>query len=124
VHRRRLLVLPVLALLVAACGGPPAPVDAGPFTGEEATVRAVNIAYDPVAISLPSGIPLRLVLDNRDNGVPHDIKVLQGDKSFGQSPVVTGPATTEVRFGPLPAASYQYMCTVHPNMTGTLVVTP
>ena len=37
---------------------------------------------------------------------------------------MTGPATTEVRFGPLPPATYQFMCTVHPNMLGTLTVTP
>ncbi len=124
-HDRRPVVLPLLvALVLAACGGPSAPVDAGPFTGKEAAVKAVNLAYDPVEVSLPTGVPLRLVLDNRDNGVPHDIKVLQGDQSLGQSPVVTGPATTEVRFGPLAPASYQFMCTVHPTMTGTLIVTP
>ena len=37
---------------------------------------------------------------------------------------MTGPATTEVRFGPLVPGSYQFMCTVHPNMLGTLTVTP
>jgi plastocyanin len=126
-HRRHPLVLvtfAVAAVMVGACGGPSAPVDAGPFTGAEAVVKAVNIAYDPVAISLPTGVPLRLVLDNRDNGVPHDIKVLQGDQGLGQSPVVTGPAMTEVRVGPLSPGTYQYQCTVHPNMLGTLTITP
>ena len=37
---------------------------------------------------------------------------------------MTGPATTEVRFGPLAPGDYQFMCTVHPNMLGTLTVTP
>jgi plastocyanin len=64
------------------------------------------------------------VLDNRDAGVPHDIKVFQGGTTIGQSPAVTGPATTEVRIGPLAPGSYQFMCTVHPNMLGTLTVTP
>jgi plastocyanin len=37
---------------------------------------------------------------------------------------VSGPATTEVRFGPLAPARYQFTCEVHPNMLGTLIVTP
>ena len=112
------------SLLVAACGGPSAPVDAAPFTGKEATVVAVNISYDPDEVKLPAGFPLRIVLDNRDGGVPHDIKVFQGGTTIAQSPIVTGPATSEVRFGPLAPGDYQFMCTVHPNMLGTLTVTP
>ena len=123
-RRNPVVLVAIAAFVVGACGGPSAPADAAPFTGKEATVAAVNIAYDPVEVSLPTGFPLRLVLDYRDNGVLDRIKVLQGDQSFGQSPVVTGPATTEVRFGPLPPATYQFMCTVHPNMQGTLTVTP
>ena len=113
-----------LSLIVLACGGPSAPVDAAPFTGKEATVAAVNISYQPDEVRLPAGFPLRIVLDNRDAGVPHDIKVFQGDTTIAQSPAVTGPATTEVRFGPLAPGSYPFMCTVHPNMLGTLTVTP
>ena len=67
-----------LSLILAACGGPSVPVDAAPFTGKEATVAAVNISYDPDEVKLPAGFPLRIVLDNRDGGVPHDIKVFQG----------------------------------------------
>ena len=111
----------VAGLLVAACS--PAP-DAAPFVGKEAVVQAINVTFDPVEITLPTGAPLRIVLDNRDAGVPHDVKVFQGNTNIAQSPVVTGPATTEVRFGPLAPARYQFMCTVHPTMLGTLIVTP
>ena len=112
------------SMIVGACGGSNAPVDAAPFTGKEATVAAVNISFDPVEVTLPTGMPLRIVLDNKDNGVPHDIKVFQGGTTIAQSPIVTGPATTEVRFGPLAPGAYQFMCTVHPNMQGTLTITP
>ena len=122
--RRAAAAVVGVSLLVVACGGPSVPVDAAPFTGEEATVAAVNIAYDPDEVKLPAGFPLRIVLDNRDGGVAHDIKVYQGATTIAQSPAVTGPATTEARFGPLTAGTYQFMCTVHTNMLGTLTVTP
>jgi plastocyanin len=115
----------LVATLVAGCGpaGPASTVDAS-FDGAQATVRAVNVAFQPTEISLPSGTPLRIILDNRDAGVPHDIKVIQGDREFGRSATITGPGQTEVRFGPLPAGSYQFVCVVHPGMTGTLTITP
>ena len=72
------------AAIVGACGDRPRP-STRPFTGKEATVTAVNIAYDPVEVSLPTGVPLRLVLDNRDNGVPARHQGLQGDQSSARA---------------------------------------
>ena len=68
-------------------------------------MTAVNIAFDPAELALPAGGPLRIVLDNQDSGVPHNVKVFLGDREIAKSPIVTGPATTEVRFGPLPPAA-------------------
>jgi plastocyanin len=117
-----LVALAVAAGVVAGCGS--AAGSLTPFVGSEATVRAVNVAFEPTEITLPAGAPLRIVLDNQDGGVPHNVKVLQGDLELGKSPTVTGPAQTEVRFGPLAAARYQFVCDVHPNMIGTLIVGP
>jgi plastocyanin len=36
--------------------------------------------------------------------------------------VVTGPVTTDYQVGPLGAGAYTFVCSVHPNMTGTLTV--
>jgi plastocyanin len=107
---------------IAGCSS--ATTDALPFVGQTASVTAINIAFDPVELALPAGGPLRILLDNQDSGVPHNVKVFLGDREIAKSPIVTGPATTEVRFGPLPPASYQFICEVHPNMLGTIVVTP
>ena len=106
---------------LSGCGSTPDPL---PFVGQTADVRAVNIEFEPVELTLPAGPSLRIVLDNQDSGVPHNVKVLAGDREIAKSPVVTGPATTEVRFGPLPPARYQFICEIHPNMLGTLTVTP
>jgi plastocyanin len=115
----------VLSVLAAGCSGAggSAGVSAS-FDGATATVEAVNIQFEPDTVTLPAGQPLRIVLDNKDAGVPHDIHVFQGDTDIATSPVVTGPGLTEVRFGPLKADRYTFQCTIHPDMIGTLVVTP
>jgi plastocyanin len=110
-----------LALAVAACSQPAA-VDPS-FDGAQVTVTAVNITFQPVEVTLPSGTPLRIILDNQDAGVPHDIRVFQGDHEIARSPTITGPGRTEVRFGPLAPARYQFQCTIHPAMLGTLIIT-
>jgi plastocyanin len=117
-----LAALLVLTVLVAGCGSGSS-IDA-PFDGATAELRADNLAFEPGELTLPAGVPLRIVLDNLDEGIPHDVRVFQGEQELGKSAIVTGPARTEVRFGPLTAARYQFTCDVHPSMIGTLVVTP
>jgi len=130
--RRTLAVLLVAVTLAsAACsdagtgdtGGNGAAV-VGPFNGPSITVQAIGLQMEPDSITMPSGKQLRIILDNQDTGVPHDIRVFQGDTEFGKSAVVTGPGLTEVRFGPLKPARYTFACTIHPAMAGTLLITP
>jgi plastocyanin len=116
------VLLAVLLAALAGCGSGGG--IEGPFTGASVTLRAVGIAWEPTSLTLPANTPLRIVLQNDDEGIPHNVRVFQGEQVFGTSPTVRGIATTEVRFGPLPAARYQFVCDVHPDMIGTLVVTP
>ncbi len=120
--RKRTAALAVFVALAAAGCSRPAAVDPS-FDGAQVTVAAINITYEPVEVTLPSGRPLRIILDNQDAGVPHDIRVFQGDHELARSPTVTGPGQAEVRFGPLAPARYQFQCTIHPNMLGTLIIT-
>ena len=114
----------LLALFaVAACGGAAATVDPS-FGGSTATVRAVNVAFETTQVTLPAGQPLRIILDNADAGVPHDVAISKDGSEVARSAIVTGPARTEVRFGPLTTGTYKFACTVHPAMTGTLTITP
>jgi plastocyanin len=115
------LLAAVLLAALAGCGS--SGIDA-PFTGVSVTLRAADLAFEPTLLTLPANTPLRIVLQNDDEGIPHNVRVFQGDQTFGTSSTVTGIATAEVRFGPLPAARYQFTCDLHPNMVGTLVVTP
>lgn len=113
----------VVVLAAAACGSSGSAVDPS-FAGAESTVRAVNLAFQPAQITLPSGTPLRIILDNADSGVPHNLAVTKDGAEIAKGPIISGPGRAETRFGPLTAGSYAFACDVHPNMTGTLTITP
>lgn len=110
----------VLALGVGACatgGGPTAS-----FSGATVTIGARDLAFDPDITSAPAGVPLRIVLDNHDDGVGHNIHVFQGDASLGQSDTAVGPGSAVLELGPLAPGRYQFACTIHPSMIGTITV--
>ncbi len=117
------MVFVVVGLTAAACGSTGPAVDPS-FAGAEATVRAVNLGFAPAQITLPAGTPLRIILDNADSGVPHNLAVTRDGAELAKGAVVSGPGRAETRFGPLTAGSYTFACEVHPNMTGTLTITP
>ena len=110
-------------LALAGCGSSSSIVDPS-FAGGSATIEAIGLQFTETIVSLPAGVPMRLVLDNRDAGVPHNLRVFEGDTDYAKSVTVTGPGLAEVRFGPLPAGRYQFGCDVHPAMLGTVVVGP
>jgi plastocyanin len=124
---RRLRLAPLaglplaIAVLAVACG-PSAPDPLASFSGASVTIVARDIAFDPDIVTMPANEPLRLVLDNQDAGVPHDLRVFQGDTDLGTSPIVTGPGLTAIELPPLAPGRYQFECTIHPVMIGTIVV--
>jgi plastocyanin len=132
---RRILVLGIglLGFAAAACGGgagSPAPAPGTPSAvGSGAfvalTITAKDIAYTPASMSAPAGAELRIRFDNQDSGVPHNI-ALFGDAGFStmlfEGEIITGPATRDATIPGLIAGTYQFRCTVHPNMTAELKV--
>jgi plastocyanin len=89
-----------------------------------AAVVARNLAFEPTTLAMTAGTQLRLVLENDDAGVPHNVVVRGDGEDIAKSEIVTGVARVELSFGPLAAGRYEYVCEVHPNMTGTLTITP
>ncbi len=114
-----------VAVAVAGCGAGGSGGDPlASFGGATLTIQAQDLTFDPDIATMPAGQPLRLVLDNKDAGVPHDLHVFRGDTDIAQSPTVTGPGLTAVTFGPLAPGRYQFECTIHPDMIGTIIVEP
>jgi plastocyanin len=99
-------------VLLAACssGGD----GANPPVKGVTQVAAKGLKFSPKAIEVPAGTTVTWRFD--DGGVPHDVK---GDGWTSGKPRATG--TFSHPFAQ--AGTYAYKCTIHPGMTGKVVVT-
>ena len=66
-----------------------------------------------------------VTLVNDDIGVPHNISIFTDDslstELFGGE-LITGPSTIDYTIPPLEPGEYYFLCIVHPNMNGTVIV--
>ena len=114
---RRLVLVALaglLALALSACGSgeaaqaPPAAADDnGP------TVTIEDMAFTPQRLTVKAGGTVTWVW--QDGAIAHDVK---GD---GFKSKVMAEGTYSHRFNQ--PGTYKYVCTLHPNMTGTIEVT-
>lgn len=102
-----------------------APSDSGSGggSGQVVQVSALNIAFEQSTITAPAGTAFTIHFDNKDGGIPHNIEILDasGMQMF-KGDIITGPAQIDYQVPALQAGTYQFKCTVHPNMVGTLTV--
>ena len=149
--RRLLLPLAVLliALAAAACGGseqpgwtyapptePPAatPVPSGSASeapaseapsagGDVVQLAAYGIKWEQTELTAPADKAFVIHFNNKDASVPHDvvIKDAAGMTMF-QGARADGPVEVDYQVPPLPAGTYTFVCSFHPNMVGTLTV--
>lgn len=127
-HRsRRRVVLTAAAAAgiagLAGCGGDDAP----PATGAcrkavdgEVTLVAEAIAWDTSCLEAVAGEPLTVVVDNRDDGVNHNLHLTDAPDG-PKTDLEPGPVRQELAVS-LEAGAYEYVCDIHPNMVGTLTV--
>ena len=90
-------------------------------SGESVSIVASGIAFTSTTITAPADTPFVITFDNQDAGVPHDVAI--NDASGAQvfkGETFTGPGTRDYQVPALAAGEYPFVCTVHPNMTGTL----
>src|SRR5690606_7793936 len=99
---------------------PPTATSAPPAAGGPVTVSvaAVGLKFSPQTLVVPAGAVVTIVMNNQDNIVPHNISVT----GLGTSATCQGPCTATLSFTAPALGSYGFVCTVHPFMTGTLVV--
>lgn len=117
-------MLPVLftALAISACGGSGAADTTGPVTppvvtGPVATssVAISNLSFSPSAIVVPPGTAVGFT---NNDGIAHNVTF--SDATIGTS----GDFTSGTQSLTMPAAvgTYNYHCTIHAGMTGTVQV--
>jgi cytochrome c oxidase, subunit II len=114
-----------LADAIAKASATAAPAPSGQPVGPTLQVSALNVAYEQTDLQAPAGIPLRIEFDNKDNGVPHNVSIHK-DSATGQEvfkgDIFNGPDKRTYDVPALDPGTYAFVCSVHPNMTGTLTV--
>ncbi len=112
---QRLVVVAVLACGGAvSCSGSKAPASCTPGPPVQ-VIQLQDFAFAPSCIAAPSGSHLTL---QNTGSVPHTFTV--HDTSIDQS--VDVGAGAEVSFSGVAPGTYSVVCTIHPQMTATLVV--
>jgi len=105
----------------APSGATGSPAASGGATGEKVTITAQGIAFTTPNVTAPVGKPWVLSFDNEDAGTPHDVQIKKPDGSVVfTTDVFPGVATKDFNAPALTAGPYTFVCTVHPNMMGTL----
>lgn len=107
----------------APTNGGGTPVPTGPPSGIVLRESAVNIQFEVRQLSVPADTPFQIEFENKDPNIPHNIEI-KGNAGevlfFGE--IFNGVETRTYDVPALPAGSYTFICTVHPNMTGTITV--
>jgi plastocyanin len=131
--RRGALVATAVALiaLMAACS-PSAEGTAGEgtaggtiaVTNGNVDLSADDLAFDASTIQAPAGEAFTITFTNLESQ-PHNVAVLteEGGDEVVRGEVITGPDAEDVVEVPaLEPGEYYFLCDVHPDMNGTIVV--
>jgi plastocyanin len=103
----------LLALVLSACGTSGATTTPAADTTGGPTVAVQDLAYTPATLTVPAGTTVTWAF--RDGAVAHDAK------GPGFQSEVMAEGAFRHRF--TQPGSYDYRCTLHPTMTGTIEVT-
>jgi mono/diheme cytochrome c family protein/plastocyanin len=104
----------------SATPGSPAPSGSG-SAGEPIQIVALGIQFTTTEVQAPADQPFTIDFDNQDANVPHDVDIRDANNAvLEDSQPFPGVETREVQVDALPAGTYTFFCSVHPNMTGTL----
>ena len=107
----------------AAPGASGEPGSSGAPAGTVITLAAVGIQFTQTDLEAPADTPFQIEFDNQDAGVPHNVEIKdESGATVFKGEIFNGVAKQTYNVDALPAGTYQFVCTVHPNMAGTLKV--
>ncbi|HEX7196684.1 MAG TPA: cupredoxin domain-containing protein [Candidatus Limnocylindria bacterium] len=86
-------------------------------------LSAADLAFDANVIQAPAGEAFTIRFTNNDTA-PHNVSVYteEGGEVIVEGEVVDGGASTEVQVEALDAGEYFFVCDIHPDMNGSVVV--
>src|SRR6476646_10257165 len=126
--RFRILALPITLLALAGCGSssssnPTSSTPAGTQSsggaapsGGNAKVDIKNLAFAPATINVKAGSTITWT---NDDTPPHNVTYSSGPK-FTSSATINPGGTFSIKV--TQAGTIHYVCTIHPFMKGTIVV--
>ena len=82
-----------------------------------------DLAFDANVIEAPAGEAFTISFTNNDSA-PHNVSVYteEGGEVIVEGEVIDPGASTEVQVEALDAGEYYFVCDIHPDMNGSVVV--
>ena len=78
-------------------------------------------AFDQSTVTAPADQAFVIHFTNDENGVPHNVELKDSSgATVVRGDIITGVAEADYSVPALAAGDYPFVCSVHPNMTGTL----
>jgi len=140
----RLLSVPLIALALAACSSAapgwtyapapsvtPIPSTSAGASGEPSQgpsgpvvqIAAKDIKFSTAEMTAPADTPFQIEFQNNDDGVPHNIEIKDGGDTVAfNGDIFSGVDKMDYAVPALAAGTYKFLCSVHPQMSGSLTV--
>jgi plastocyanin len=114
----------ILATVLAACGGggtsPSATAAAASNDANAPRIEAKDLMFLQTSVNVPAGKPFALAFDNQEN-LPHNVAIKDpSGKEVFTGEILTAVGSTTYQVPALAAGGYTFICSVHPQMTGTM----
>lgn len=91
--------------------------------GDVVELSAMMIQYEQTELKAPADKGFVLRFDNKDAGTPHNVEIKDASgQSVFKGEIFSGAAVKDYAVPALAAGTYPFVCSVHPNMAGTLTV--
>jgi mono/diheme cytochrome c family protein/plastocyanin len=101
-------------------GGGESPAPSADPNAETVDVTARGIAFVESELEVPADQAFNIWFVNEDAGVPHDVDIRRGDEVVADNDTINDAGEVTYSVEPLAAGEYEFFCSVHPNMVGTL----
>ena len=107
------------------------PASAGPTPVGVPAVPEISastaVSFDTGTLVVPAGRPFDLVFHNNQDGVPHNVELADSSARanvFFEGEQITGVSEITYNVPAIDEGDFYFLCSVHPNMNGTLQVRP